>query len=107
MDNWQHTAGQSPPQAEGSFSYREAGREKKRKKWGDIFCSHCPLRAYYFLIIAIFIEDIPRESFCRGETTSLGVTLGWTSKPYLGREPIPLSATEIRCGPHWLVCGFI
>ena len=86
---------------------REAGREKKKKKWGDIFCSHCPLRAYYFLIIAIFIEDIPRESFCRGETTALGVTLGWTSKPYLGREPIPLSATEVRCGPHCLVCGFI
>ena len=81
MGNWQHTAGQSPPQAEGSFSYREAGREKKKKK-----CSHCPLRAYYFLIIAIFIEDIPRESFCRGETTALGVTLGWTSKPYLGRD---------------------
>ena len=107
MGNWQHTAGLSPPRAEGSFSYREAGREKKKKKWGDIFCSHCPLRAYYFLIIAIFIEDIPRGSFCRGETTALGVTLGWTSKPYLGREPIPLSATEIRCGPHWLVCGFI
>lgn len=50
--------------------------EKKKKKWGDIFCSHCPLRAYYFLIIAIFIEDIPRESFCRGETTALGGNLG-------------------------------
>ena len=36
MGNWQHTAGQSPPQAEGSFSYREAGREKKRKN-GEIF----------------------------------------------------------------------
>lgn len=60
--------------------------EKKKKKWGDIFCSHCPLRAYYFLIIATFIEDIPRESFYRGETTALGVTLGWTSKPYLGRD---------------------
>lgn len=83
------------------------GEKKKKKKWGDIFCSHCPLRAYYFLIIAIFIEDIPRGSFSRRETTALGVTLGWTSKPYLGREPIPLSATEIRCGPHWLVCGFI
>ena len=82
--------------------------EKKKKKWGDIFCSHCPLHAYYFLIIiAIFIEDIPRKRFCRGETTPLGVTLGWNSKPYLGREPIPLSATEIRCGPHCLVCGFI
>ena len=58
MGNWQHTAGLSPLQAEGSFSYREAGREKKKKRWGDIFCSHCPLRAYYFLIVAIFIEDI-------------------------------------------------
>ena len=106
MGNWQHTAGQSPPQAEGSFSYREAGREKK-EKMGRYFCSHCPLHAYYFLIIAIFIEDIPRKRFCRGETTPLGVTLGWNSKPYLGREQIPLSATEIRCGPHWFVCGFI
>lgn len=46
--------------------------EKKKKKWGDIFCSHCPLRAYYFLIIAIFIEDIPRESLQRRDYCSEG-----------------------------------
>lgn len=60
--------------AEGSFSCREAGREKK--KWGDFLCSHCLPHAYYFLIIAIFIEDIPGGSFCTGESTALRGNLG-------------------------------
>ena len=47
MGNWQLTAGLSPPRAEG-FSYREAGREKKRKN-GEIFSVpivHCVLTIF-------------------------------------------------------------